>query len=262
MITVLIRTVDEGKGRQLRCHGVVYLDYDPASMRVIARFPNPRKMTELVQEHVPLLSCVRALPRRHGLPARKIRRALDAGEHLRLETGPTVPVTGSPPEGPKLPRPPASWDGEAAMHKALQKHVLDDRAHATEEAAFNAALGEIIVAYLDSLPTKDRLEALLGLKGPEGFEEERMLHEAEEGGREGARLELVAAAKALHAEGKLRRVRRHADGRVLWRPAGPLLLEGAARGRQPRGRPGERPRPAVAPEGAHDGGPQTGGPEM
>ncbi len=90
MITVLIRTADEGGGRQLRCHGVVYLDYDPASMGVIARYPKPEKITELVEERVPLLSCVRALPRRHGLPARKIRQALGAGEHLRLETAPAA----------------------------------------------------------------------------------------------------------------------------------------------------------------------------
>lgn len=161
-------------------------------------------------------------------------------------------MTGPPPEGPKLPKPPGSWDGEAAMHGALEKHVLDDGAHQTEEAAFNAALGEIIVDYLDSLPTKDRLEALLGLKGPEGFEEERMLHEAEEGGREGARRELVAAAKNLQAEGKLRRVKKRADQKVYWKPAGPLLPERASPG-------GSGP---PSPHRANDGGPGTGGQGM
>ena len=92
MITVLVRTADGGGGRRLRCHGVVYPVYDPTSMGVIARYPKPEKITELAEERVPLLSCLRALRNRHGLPALKIRRALDAGEHLRLETDP--PATG------------------------------------------------------------------------------------------------------------------------------------------------------------------------
>lgn len=94
MITVLIRTVGEDGGRDVR--GLVYLDYDPAAMGVIARYPRPDKITELACERVPLLSCVRALRRRHGLPAREIRRALNRGEHLRLEIDPVTKPAASP----------------------------------------------------------------------------------------------------------------------------------------------------------------------
>ena len=45
MTTVLVRTADGGGGRQLRCHGVVYLVYDPTSMGVIGRYPRPEKIT-------------------------------------------------------------------------------------------------------------------------------------------------------------------------------------------------------------------------
>ena len=92
MITILIRGREPGGEDAVR--GVVYLDTpegcvtDPARMDVAACRPDPEKITELVEERLPLLACVRNLKRLFGLPPRKIRGALDPGEHLRLQTGP------------------------------------------------------------------------------------------------------------------------------------------------------------------------------
>lgn len=92
MITVLIK--NGGPGAEETVRGVVYLDYDPARMDVAARRADPEKITELLEERLPLLACVRNLKRLFDLPAREIRRALGTpkgcvtGEHLRLETGP------------------------------------------------------------------------------------------------------------------------------------------------------------------------------
>lgn len=122
---------------------------------------------------------------------------------------------------PKLPKPPESWDAAQAKLRAMERHILGD-SRPTGEAAFNAAMGDLILSYLDSLPTKDRLEALLALKGPQGFPEDRMLSDADEGGRRGAREELLRAAGELRAEGKLRRVKTP-RGTILWIPAGPLI---------------------------------------
>jgi hypothetical protein len=140
----------------------------------------------------------------------------------------------------------------------MEKHVLDDRAHASDEDAYNAALGHVVLSYLESLPPKARLTALLALKGAEGYPETQLLAAAEDGTERDATLQ---AARELAAERKLRRVRR-SDGEIFWKPAGPLLAEGGARSPRPDEPPKERLRPAVAPEGAHDGGPQTGGTAM
>ena len=136
---------------------------------------------------------------------------------------------GRAPEGRgyRLPAASARWDGQGALQAALEKHVLDPEAHPTEGAAFNAAMGDLILSYLDSLPTKTRLEVLLALKGPAGFPEERLLSDAAEGETKGeARERLWGAARALQAEGKLRRVKTP-DGQIFWIPWGPLLDEGA-----------------------------------
>lgn len=98
MITVLIK--NGGPGAEETVRGVVYLDTpegcvtDPARMDVAARRADPEKITELLEERLPLLACVRNLKRLFDLPAREIRRALGTpkgcvtGEHLRLETEP------------------------------------------------------------------------------------------------------------------------------------------------------------------------------
>ena len=94
MITVLIK--NGGPGAEETVRGVVYLDYDPArrSPDVAARRADPEKITELLEERLPLLAYVRNLKGLFDLAAREIRRALGTpkgcvtGEHLRLETGP------------------------------------------------------------------------------------------------------------------------------------------------------------------------------
>ena len=94
MITVLIRT--KGDDRSRTVHGVVYLSYDPASMDVVASYPEPGRPSRLAEERVPRLACVRNLKRRHGIPAGELLRALRPKEHLQLEVEPTRRAGASP----------------------------------------------------------------------------------------------------------------------------------------------------------------------
>ncbi len=90
MITVLIRTRRPDRSRTV--HGVVYLAYDHARMDVLATYPKPRKPTQLVEERVPLVPCIRNLKRVSRLPARQILNALRP-QHpgLTIQTGPPPP---------------------------------------------------------------------------------------------------------------------------------------------------------------------------
>lgn len=142
--------------------------------------------------------------------------------------------------GPRLPKPPASWDGLAAQREAVEKHVLRG-GHDSEEAAYNAALGHVISSYLESLSPREYLTAVLTIKGPEGFPEGQLLGRAGEHGH----AQILDAARELLAAGKLRRVRK-TNGEIFWVPAGPLLAEPNASDAHPqriepfRRRPGGR----------------------
>lgn len=124
-----------------------------------------------------------------------------------------------PPAGP-------SFDREGALRRAMEKHVLPqggervgDRRHAGEAEAYDAALGDVIVEYLDSLPPKDLIRVFLGLRGASGVDEERFLSAQADSPR--GRAELLAAAKELRRAGELRRVRsgpEGAAGRIRWVP--------------------------------------------
>lgn len=86
MITILIRTEDEGGGRIV--HGVVYLTYDPAAMDVLASYPRPETPSQLAYERVPLIVRVRNLKRRHGIPAQEVLACLRSSEGHVLQTDP------------------------------------------------------------------------------------------------------------------------------------------------------------------------------
>ncbi|MGF1472955.1 MAG: hypothetical protein ACFB50_14600 [Rubrobacteraceae bacterium] len=101
---------------------------------------------------------------------------------------------------------------QKAVEAGLDEYLGAGAAGASEEEAFNKALGRAVERYLDSLEGEERIRVLLGLHRPGvRIPEERLLPESPEG-REKA---LEAAAK-LHAAGKLRRVRSRKDGRIFW----------------------------------------------
>ena len=79
----------------------------------------------------------------------------------------------------------------------------------TRRRDLDAALGDSVLAYLESLPPKQQLLTLLILKGPKGFPVEQLLA-AEDDPKA-----LLSAAAELAQEGKLVR-REHSDGRVFW----------------------------------------------
>jgi hypothetical protein len=128
-----------------------------------------------------------------------------------------------------LPPPGPSFDREGALHRAREQHALVEAESDTdqpEKAAYDAALGSLIVEYLDSLPKKDLIRAHLELVGESGIDEGRFLKAQAE--TEAEREELLRAAKELLAAGELRRVRRTTpeSARILWLP-GPQAGEPA-----------------------------------
>ena len=85
---------------------------------------------------------------------------------------------------------------------------------------FDAALGEVILEYLDALSPEDLVRAFLAMRGPNGVQEEAFLQAW--AGSAAEREELLSAAKRLQAAGELRRVRVPAErkggepARILW----------------------------------------------
>ncbi len=124
--------------------------------------------------------------------------------------------------GRRLPPAGPSFDGEGALRRALENHVLpqgEDRRYAGEAEAYDAALGDVIIEYLDSLPPKDLIRVFLELGGASGVDEERFLSAQADSAQ--GREDLLAAAKELRSAGELRRVRGGPDGaktRIRWVP--------------------------------------------
>ena len=85
---------------------------------------------------------------------------------------------------------------------------------------FDAALGEAILDYLNTLPPEDLVRAFLAMHSPNGVQEEAFLHAW--AGSAAEREVLLSAAKRLQDAGELRRVRvparnqRGEPARILW----------------------------------------------
>jgi len=119
----------------------------------------------------------------------------------------------------RLPAAGPSFDEEGAIRRALENHVLRGDRHPGGAGAYDAALGALIIEYLDSLSPKDLIRVFLELRGESGVGEERFLGAHADSTQR--RAELLAAAKELRQTGELRRVRGGAKGaedEIRWVP--------------------------------------------
>ena len=120
----------------------------------------------------------------------------------------------------RLPPAGLSFDREGAIRRELENHVLrGDREPGGAAGAYDAALGALIIEYLDSLSPKDLIRVFLELRGESGVDEERFLGAHADSTQR--RAELLAAAKELRQTGELRRVRGGAKGAedgIRWFP--------------------------------------------